>query len=162
MLRPEATRGGVASGDLGGGWRYVVSFVEKSSSRLNGVDPSFVNDDPAADIGPACGLDFYAIHDALVAMGFVDSRRYGEIGQLRAWHYTRFKKTDGSVETLDALLRNRGLSDASDRAQMERRPGRPGRLFRGLLQAAAHSAESSSACLSTVSVASSCLSGGYL
>src|SRR5690606_6620373 len=83
-----------------------------------------------------------------------DSPRYEEIGQLRAWHYTRFKKTDGSVDmtisilpqspepygntrlcvrsigtlnssasyeafrgrmpTVDALLRNRGLSDASD------------------------------------------------
>lgn len=41
VLRPEATRGGVASGDLGGGWRYVVSFVENSSSRLSGVDLSF-------------------------------------------------------------------------------------------------------------------------
>lgn len=60
----------------------------------------------------------------------------------------------GRMPTVDALLRNRGLSDASDCALMERRPG--------MLQATAHSAESSSACLSTVSVASSCLSGGYL
>jgi hypothetical protein len=104
VVEPDAVLAGAGSDDLGGGWRYVLMFVPKSGSRLNGVDLSFVNDDPEADIAPACGLDFYATHDALVAMGFVDSPRYGEIGQLRAWHYTKFKKTDGSVDMTISIL----------------------------------------------------------
>lgn len=104
VVEPDAILAGAGSDDLGGGWRYVLMFVPKSGSRLNGVDLSFVNDDRSADIGPVCALDFYATHDALVAMGFMHEPNYGEIGQLIDWQYTKFKKSDGTVDMTISII----------------------------------------------------------
>ena len=104
VVEPDAVLAGAGSDDLGGGWRYVLMFVPKSGSRLNGVDLSFVNDDRSADIGPVCALDFYATHDALVAMGFMEEAVYGEIGQLLGWQYIKFKKIDGTVDMIISVV----------------------------------------------------------
>ena len=107
VLDPEAIRAGLGSDDLGDGWYYVLNFIPKSASSLNGVALSFVNRNRTADIGPVCGLDFYATHDALVAMGFMDEPVYGEIGQLLGWHYFKFKKSDGTVDmTISVVPQN--------------------------------------------------------
>lgn len=107
VLDPEAMRAGLGSDDLGGGWNYVLTFNPRSAASLNGVGLFFVNEDKSADIAPVCELDFYAYHDALVAMGFMDEPVYGEIGELRAWQYTKFKKSDGTVDmTISVIPQN--------------------------------------------------------
>lgn len=85
---PDAPRAGVGSGDLGGGWHYVLNFVPESPSNAKGVALSFVNQrDRSADMAPICGLDFDAYHNALLAMGYGDTAIVGEIGELRSWRY---------------------------------------------------------------------------
>lgn len=104
-LKPEAPRAGYASDDLGGGWRYVVNFIPRSASTLNGIGLFFVNEvDDLADMSSVCGLDFDAYHDALTGMGFEAEPHHGEIGQLRSWRYTKFKPSDGTVDMTISLV----------------------------------------------------------
>lgn len=67
---PGALRAGVGSGDLGGGWHYVLNYVPESPSNAKGIALSFVNQRQRfAGMAPVCGLDFDAYHNALLAMG---------------------------------------------------------------------------------------------
>ena len=51
-----------------------------------------------------CSLDFGYYHDSLVAMGFLAQQHYGEIGELRSWRYTKFKKSHGTVDMTISLI----------------------------------------------------------
>lgn len=85
---PGALRAGVGSGDLGGGWHYVLNYVPESPSNAKGIALSFVNQrERFADMAPICALDFEAYHNALLAMGYRDVAIPGEIGELRSWRY---------------------------------------------------------------------------
>ncbi|WP_374012668.1 hypothetical protein [Pseudoxanthomonas koreensis] len=87
-VKPGELITGVGSGDLGGGWRYMFSFVPESVSRRPGVSVHFQHqEDRWADMSAICELDFDDYHDALKAMGFDDTPIHGEIGELREWRY---------------------------------------------------------------------------
>ena len=87
-LKPGELITGVGSGDLGGGWRYMFSFVPESVSRRPGVSVHFQHqEDRGADMSAICELDFDYYHNALKAMGFRDTPIHGEIGELREWRY---------------------------------------------------------------------------
>ncbi|MDH5834800.1 hypothetical protein [Luteimonas kalidii] len=86
--KSEGTRGGVSSDDLGGGWRYVVSYIPGSSANARGIDLSFVNEHERwAGMAGVCRLDFDAYHKALLSMGYRDAPVPGEIGELRSVRY---------------------------------------------------------------------------
>ena len=88
QVKPDALSTAVGSDDLGGGWRYVISFVPESASLRTGVGLDFLHrENRWADMSAICELDFDYYHDALKAMGFDDTPIHGEIGELREWRY---------------------------------------------------------------------------
>ncbi|MCC4620953.1 hypothetical protein LL965_12940 [Xanthomonas cassavae CFBP 4642] len=93
---------------LGNGWYYMFWYNPESDSLKNGLSLMFINSkEEFGDMTPVCPLDFDHYHNALVAMGFLAEPNYGEIGELRSWHYTKFKKSDGTVDmTLSIIPQN--------------------------------------------------------
>src|SRR5690606_3165370 len=65
-VKPGELITGVGSGDLGGVWRYMFSFVPESVSGRPGVSVHFQHqEDRWADMSAICELDFDDYHDAL-------------------------------------------------------------------------------------------------
>ncbi|WP_372390575.1 hypothetical protein ACCQ05_12400 [Xanthomonas sp. NCPPB 3582] len=93
---------------LGDGWYYMLWYIPESGSLKNGASLMFINSkEEFGDMTPVCALDFDHYHNVLVAMGFLVEPNYGEIGELRSWHYTKFKKSDGTVDmTLSIIPQN--------------------------------------------------------
>lgn len=104
-VEPGKLSTAAGSQELGGGWRYIIDYVPESPSLQEGVGLSFWHQsDQFADMSPVCALDFEYYHNALVAMGFLAEPKYGEIGELRAWLYTKFKKSDGTVDMTISII----------------------------------------------------------
>ncbi|QJD70004.1 hypothetical protein HG421_07240 [Xanthomonas campestris pv. badrii] len=93
---------------LGDGWYYMLWYIPESDSFKKGVSLMFINSkEEFGEMTPVCALDFDHYHNALVALGFLAEPNYGEIGELRSWHYTKFKKSDGMVDmTLSIIPQN--------------------------------------------------------
>ena len=90
---------------LGDGWYYMLWYIPESASLKKGVSLTFSKPtEEFGDMTPVCGLDFDYYHNALVAMGFLAEPHYGEIGELRSWRYTKFKKSDGTVDMTISII----------------------------------------------------------
>lgn len=80
------------------GWLYEFSFYPEKRGGERGIRLEFHHpEDRFSNITAVCALDFDHYHSALKAMGFQANPRYGEIGELRSWEYTKFVKSDGTV-----------------------------------------------------------------
>lgn len=87
-MEPGTLGAGYWSHDLGGGWRYALTYYAKSPSLLEGVGLSFEHrENNFSDMTPVCDLDFEYYHNALKAMGYRGVPIHGEIGQLEFWRY---------------------------------------------------------------------------
>ena len=104
-LKPGVLGASAGSKELGGGWRYGVVYYPAARGSLEGVGLSFQNDgNEFADMSAVCALDFEYYHKALVAMGFYAEPHIGEFNRLRAWRYTKFKKSDGTVDMTISMV----------------------------------------------------------
>lgn len=80
------------------GWLYEFLFYPEKHGGERGVRLEFHHpEDRFSNMAAVCALDFDHYDNALKAMGFLANPRYGEIGELLSWEYTKFKKSDGSV-----------------------------------------------------------------
>lgn len=106
---PGTLGAGYWSHELGGGWRYALTYYPESPSLLEGVGLSFEHsEDHITDVTPVCDLDFEYYHNALVEMGFMAEPYYGEHNLLLGWRYTKFKKSDGTVDMTISVVQMAG------------------------------------------------------
>lgn len=90
---------------LGNGWYYMLWYIPESDSLKNGISLMFSKPtEEFGDMSLICGLDFDYYHNALKAMGFLAEPHYGEIGEVRSWRYTKFKKSDGTVDMTISII----------------------------------------------------------
>jgi hypothetical protein len=80
------------------GWLYELLFYPEKRGGERGVRLEFHHpEDRVSNMAAVCALDFDHHDNALKAMGFLANPRYGEIGELLSWEYTKFNKSDGTV-----------------------------------------------------------------
>ncbi|WP_372390573.1 hypothetical protein ACCQ05_12395 [Xanthomonas sp. NCPPB 3582] len=106
----------VAEASLGSNWSYIVGYLEETKSNQKSVYLDFRNSVARfANMTQICEIDFNYYHNALKAMEFVDHPTYGEIGQLEDWRYTKFKKSDGTVDMTLLIIPQDLIVGDSDR-----------------------------------------------
>ncbi|WP_374012670.1 hypothetical protein [Pseudoxanthomonas koreensis] len=107
-VKPDELATGYASGDLGGGWRYILNFVPASASLRTGVALRFQQlHDGVTTMSAICELDFHHYHEAIQSMGFEARPVYGEIGEVRSWRYHKSDFVVG-ITALDPLAGESG------------------------------------------------------
>ncbi|MFA0924314.1 hypothetical protein [Xanthomonas fragariae] len=106
----------VSEAPVGHNWSYIVGFLEETQSNEKSVYLDFINSAARfADMTQICGLNFDYYHNAFKEMGFVDNPTYGEIGQLEDWRYTKFKKSDGTVDMTFLIIPQNVVAGESGR-----------------------------------------------
>lgn len=95
---------------LDDGWYFSVRYISESPSLQRGVALDFGR--PGEGGGPiptdVCALDFDYYHNALKTMGFLAQQYYGEHNLFLGWRYTRFKKSDGTVDMTISIVQMAG------------------------------------------------------
>lgn len=95
---------------LDDGWYFSVRYISESPSLQRGLVLDFGK--PGEGGGPipadVCALDFDYYHNALKAMGFLAQQYYGEHNLFLDWRYTKFKKSDGTVDMTISIVQMAG------------------------------------------------------